>query len=127
MGYNIYNPFDEWEKEQERMIKVSQERLEELNNSCIWEDGEAPMDYAKRIEEKLNNTVPALEKMVEVLKAQAEDIKSISESALSQSKSAEKIANQSNAHSWVAIGVSVCALLLELLINWNDILTMLLV
>lgn len=116
MGYKLNNSFEnnEW---LETARKNMEENLEKLNDCYIFEDGESPADYAKRIEESLSTSLPELKKMVNVLKEQSEYIKSISESAISQAESAEKIANQSNLHSWVAVGISALTLLLEILIN----------
>lgn len=117
MKYEPRNHFDEHNKWLESARKSMEENLEKLNDCYIFEDGESPMDYAKRIEESLNSSLPELKEMVDVLKAQSEYIKSISESAISQAESAKKVANQSNLHSWVAVGISALTLLLEVLVN----------
>lgn len=120
MGYKLNNPFEnnEW---LETARKNMEENLEKMNDCYIFEDGESPMDYAKRIEKSLNASLPGLKEMVNVLKEQSEYVKSISESAISQAESAKKVANQSNLHSWVAVGISALTLLLEILVNHTAI------
>lgn len=125
MKYELNNPFDEYNKWLDKVRKNAEENLQNLNDCYIFEDGESPMDYAKRIEESLNSSLPELKELVDVLKAQSEYIKSISESAISQAVSAKKVANQSNLHSWVAVGISALTLLLEVLVNHTTIIEIL--
>lgn len=121
MGYRLNKPFEEHNKWLETARKNMEENLEKLNDCYIFEDGESPMDYAKRIEKSLNTSLPELKEMVNVLRTQSEYIKSISESAISQAESAKKVANQSNLHSWVAVGIAALTLLLEILVNHTAI------
>lgn len=121
MKYEPKNPFDEYNKWWDKVRESTEESLQNLNDCYIFEDGESPMDYAKRIEKSLNTSLPELKEMVNVLRTQSEYIKSISESAISQAESAKKVANQSNLHSWVAVGISALTLLLEVLVNYSAI------
>lgn len=125
MKYQINNPAENYDKWWREMQDIAEKNIEELSRACVYEGSESPMDYAKRIEESLNSSLPELKEMVDVLKAQSEYIKSISESAISQAESAKKVANQSNLHSWVAVGISALTLLLEVLVNHTTIIEIL--
>lgn len=125
MKYEPNIPVSDREKWLENARKNIEKNLDTLNKCYVFEDGESPTDYAKRIEETLKTSLPELKEMANVLKDQSDHIKSISESAISQAESAQKIANQSNAHSWVAVGISALTLLLEVLVNHTTIIEIL--
>lgn len=94
MGYSIYNPLDDYKKEQEEMMERARKQIEKLNQESIFEEGESPIDYAKRIEDNLKETIPLLQKLSDSSKEQVEYIQSISQSALQQANSAKVVAEK---------------------------------
>ena len=94
MGYSIYNPLDDYKKEQEEMMERARKQIEKLNQESIFEEGESPMDYAKRIEDNLKEPIPLLQKLSDSSKEQVEYIQSISQSALQQANSAKVVAEK---------------------------------
>lgn len=91
---NYNNPFDDYKRQQEEMMERVRIQIEKLNQESIFEEGESPMDYAKRIEDNLKETILLLQKLSNSSREQVEYIQSISQSALQQANSAKVVAEK---------------------------------
>lgn len=127
MGYNIYDPLSDWNKRTNDLRKSVEENTKNIQNN-LYQNDDAPMDYIRKIDKNLNDTIPSLEKMVDILKAQSESVQSISESALSQSESAKTLAEKAISNSGSAdkksmfsIAISLLSLAVTLLANADSI------
>lgn len=91
---NYYNPLEEYEKQMKGMQERARAQIEKLNQESLFEEGESPMDYAKRIQDRLNETIPFLEKIANSSIEQVKSIKAIAENAEKQADSAKIIADK---------------------------------
>lgn len=91
---NYHNPLEDYEKQMKEMREKTKEQIEKLNQESIFEEGESPMDYVKRIQGRLNDTIPYLDKIANSSIEQVKSIKLIAENAQKQADSAKIIADK---------------------------------
>ena len=66
MGFSVYDPLSDWNKQTDNLRKSVEENMKNIQNNLYQGDG-APMDYIRKIDKNLNDTIPSLEKMVDIL------------------------------------------------------------
>lgn len=135
MNYVIHNPFDDYKREMEETQKRARKYIEEINQNSIWEEGESPVENIQALRKSFDDLNVTLDKISDSFQQQVEMVEIIADSALKEAKSAksisgsaeitakssDKIANSSNAHSWVAIGISILAIVIEFAANHKEI------
>ena len=120
MGYNIYDPLSDWNKRTNDLRKSVEESTKNIQNN-LYQNDDAPMDYIRKIDKNLNDTIPSLEKMVDILKAQSESALSQSESAKTLAEKAISNSGSADKKSMFSIAISLLSLAVTLLANADSI------